>query len=183
LTRLETIAGTLQEERPGLVERTGNLYLAHREEIRRFLTGQGLPPATAQDITQDVFLQLLVSLRDGVVIRSAKAWLYRAAANRAVDYWRRERRFIKVELDAGTELAETLESPEMHLEQRAAQDQRMRRLGLEIQRLPKEHRLCVLLRSQGMRYREIAEILGVGVSTTAEWLDAALTRLRRATHE
>lgn len=31
------------------------LYEAHRDAIYRFLMGQGLRPAAAQDVTQDVF--------------------------------------------------------------------------------------------------------------------------------
>jgi RNA polymerase sigma-70 factor (ECF subfamily) len=183
LTRIETIAESAWGGQPSLTERVGRLYIAHRQEILSFLTAQGLPAATAQDFTQEVFLKLLVHLRDGHQINSVPAWLFRVAANRAVDYWRRERRFVMVELDAGGTVSDTLETAEKPVDQLAAEEQRMRRLASEIGRLPKEHRMCVLLRSQGLRYREIAGILGVGVSTTADWLDAAVERLRRVVHD
>jgi RNA polymerase sigma-70 factor (ECF subfamily) len=168
---------------PSLAERVGRLYLAHREEIYRFLAGQGLSAAAAQDLTQEVFLKLLVTLREGNAVTSEQAWLYRVAANRAVDYWRRERRSVAVELDAENTLSETLESADVRLDESAADKQRMRRLAVEIARLPKEQRMCVLLRSQGMRYREMACILGVGVSTAADWLGTAVERLRSVVHE
>jgi len=169
--------------KPSLTERVGQLYLAHRDEIYRFLTGQGLPATAAQDIAQEVFLQLLLTLRQGSTVASEQAWLYRVAANRAVDYWRRERRLMLVELDAEQSLAESLESADARLDERAAEEQRMRRLAAEIRRLPKEQRMCVLLRSQGMRYREMARILGVGVSTAADWLVTAVERLRSIVHD
>ena len=181
--RIEMIAESAWGGRESLADRVGNLYLAHREEIFRFLSGQGVPAATAQDITQDVFLKLLVSLRDGASVASEQAWLYRVAANRAVDYWRRERRLTLVELDASNVLSDTLQSSEGRLDERIADEQRMRRLADAIRLLPKEQRMCVMLRSQGMRYREIARILGVGVSTAADWLVSAVERLRRAAHE
>jgi len=81
-----------------------------------------------------------------------------------VDYWRRERRLTLVELDASNVLSDTLQSSEGRLDERIADEQRMRRLADAIRLLPKEQRMCVMLRSQGMRYREIARILGVGVS-------------------
>lgn len=182
MTRIQAIAASASTGAPSLAERVGGLYLLLREEIFRFLTGQGLPAPTAQDVTQDVFLKLFVTLREGNTVASERGWLYRAAANRAVDYWRRERRFVTIEMDAGG-LPETLESRDKHLEQRAVDEQRLRRLAVEIARLPKEQRMCVLLRAQGMRYREIAQILGVAISTTADWLDAAVKRLREASHE
>jgi len=178
------MADSAWASKPSLTERVGQLYLAHREEVLRFLTGQGVPPATAQDITQEAFLKLLVALRDGHHINFEQAWLYRVAANRAVDYWRRERRLNMVEFDAtGNTLSETLESSEIGLDERAAQEQRSRRLADQIRNLSKEHRMCILLRSQGMRYREIASVLGVGVSTAAEWLEAAIERLRGGIHD
>jgi RNA polymerase sigma-70 factor (ECF subfamily) len=169
--------------KPTLTERVGQLFVSHRDEIYRFLTGQGLPAAVAQDATQEVFLRLLLTLRDGQTVTSEQAWLYRVAANQAVDYWRRERRSMVVELDGENTLAETLESADVRLDESAAQKQRLRRLAAEIGRLPKEQRMCVLLRSQGMRYREMAHILGVGVSTAADWLMTAVERLRRVVHE
>jgi RNA polymerase sigma-70 factor (ECF subfamily) len=90
---------------------------------------------------------------------------------------------VVVELDGENTLAETLESTEVRPDERASEKQRMGRLAAEIARLPKEQRMCVLLRSQGMRYREMARILGVGVSTTAEWLMTAVERLRSVVHE
>jgi DNA-binding NarL/FixJ family response regulator len=45
-------------------------------------------------------------------------------------------------------------------------------------KLPKEQRLCIQLRRQGLRYREIADLLGVSTSTAAEWLSSAVDRLR-----
>lgn len=167
--------------RDALAERVGKLYLSHRKEIFRFLAGQGVPAATAQDITQDVFLKLLVGLRDGAHVTSEQAWLYRVAANNVVDYWRRERRVVMVKLD--NPLADTLQSSERRVDERVAEEERMRRLAEAIRLLSKEHRMCVLLRSQGMRYREIACILGVGVSTAADWLAIAVGRLRRSAHE
>lgn len=41
-------------------ERVATLYEAHRERIYRFLMGQGLEPANAQDLAQDVFIKLFL---------------------------------------------------------------------------------------------------------------------------
>ena len=49
--------------------------------------------------------------------------------------------------------------------------------------LPAEQRLCVELRSKGLRYREIAAILGVAISTVSEWLGQAVKRLRASAYD
>ena len=43
--------------------------------------------------------------------------------------------------------------------------------------LPAVERDCVLLRSEGLRYREIADALDVPVSTIADHLERALRKL------
>jgi len=53
------------------------------------------------------------------------------------------------------------------------------RLGAAIRRLPEEERKCLALRSEGFRYREIAEALGIGISTVADSLRRAITRLAK----
>ena len=81
----DKIAETTWRSQPSLTERVGELYMSHREEIYRFVVAQGVPPPTAQDITQEVFLKLLGTLSDGRKIESELAWLYRVAANRATE--------------------------------------------------------------------------------------------------
>ena len=88
-----------------------------------------------------------------------------------------------VELDATPALSETLRSAELTPEAAAARSERLRRVAKMMARLPKEQRLGIHLRMQGMRYRAIAEILGVSVSTAAEWLSIAVERLRSAANE
>ena len=45
--------------------------------------------------------------------------------------------------------------------------------------LSAQERQCLLLRAEGLRYREIGEILGVGTSTVGEFLQRALRKLMK----
>ncbi|MDE1162281.1 MAG: sigma-70 family RNA polymerase sigma factor [Acidobacteriaceae bacterium] len=168
---------------PTTSERVSVLYEAHRLAIYRFLVGQGLDPRTAQDVTQDVFVKLFTAVDRGMMIQSEQAWLYSVASKSAVDYWRREGRSMWVELDAAPAILESLRSPELTPEANAARSERLRRVAKAMASLPKEQRLGIHLRMQGMRYRAIAEILGVSISTTAEWLSIAVERLRGVANE
>ena len=74
-------------------------------------------------------------------------------------------------------------NPILTPEAAAVRSQRLRRVAALMAQLPKEQRLGIQLRMQGLRYRAIAKILGVSLSTTAEWLSSAVERLRNIADE
>jgi RNA polymerase sigma-70 factor, ECF subfamily len=168
---------------PTTDERVAALYAAHRGKIYSFLVGQGLVAAKAQDLVQDVFFKLFVALKKGSEIESEQAWLYNVASKLAVDYWRREGRPMWVELDAVPAMTENLRSKELTPEAAAVREQTLKRVAAALARLPKEQRLGVHLRMQGLRYREIAKILGVSVPTVSGLLSTAVERLRSTANE
>lgn len=165
-----------------LNQRVTGLYEAHRDSIYRFLLAQGVTPAVAQEVTQDVFVKLFLALRDGVEIQSEQGWLHSVAAKSAVSHWRRERVPVCLESDMNS-ISDRLTSQEPDPETLAAHSQELRRIADALIRLPKEQRMCIQLRSEGLRYREIARILDVAVSTASAWLATAVERLRRAAHD
>ncbi len=160
-----------------LQNRVVSLYEAHREGIYRFLVGHGLSPGEAQEVTHDVFVDLFQALQKGTNVSSDQAWLYSVAGRAAVDYWRRNRfaGHVQLDLEAG---AANLQSADIPPDIRAEKMDRLRRVAVGMAKLPKEQRMCIQLRMQGLRYREIAGILGVSTSTAAEWLTSAVDRLR-----
>jgi RNA polymerase sigma-70 factor, ECF subfamily len=166
------------EQSGGVKERVVALYEAQRDNIYRFLVGQGLNPVAAQDVTQDVFVDLFVALEKGTQLSSEQGWLYTVAGRSVADYWRREYHSGSVESDYDPKVAENVPSLELNPETRAANKQQTERVAAGLRRLPKEHRLCIHLRMQGLRYREIAKVLGVSTSTAAEWIGSAVSRLR-----
>lgn len=166
------------EQSSSVQERVVALYEAHRDGIYRFLVGQGLNPAVAQDVTQDVFVDLFVALEKGTLVSSEQGWLYTVAGRSVADYWRREYHLASVQTDYDPRAAGNVPSLEPNPETQAANKQQIQRVAADLRRLPKEQRLCIHLRMQGLRYREIAKVLGVSTSTAAEWLGSAVNRLR-----
>ena len=49
--------------------------------------------------------------------------------------------------------------------------------------LSPQQKHCLHLRTEGLRYREIAETLQISTSSVREFLDRAIGRLRKAVHE
>jgi RNA polymerase sigma-70 factor (ECF subfamily) len=56
-------------------------------------------------------------------------------------------------------------------------DERTRRLRAAIEKLPAEQRECMLLRASGLRYREIAAVLGINISSAGALVRRAVARL------
>ena len=164
-------------------ERVAALYEAHRDELYRFLVGQGIEPATAQELAQDAFIKLFIAITKNTEIESGQAWLFSVASKLAVDYWRREGRPMWVALESFPDLVHTLQSSELTPEASAVREQRLQRVAKTLASLPKEQRLGVHLRMQGLRYHAIAKTLGVSKSTAAELVSIAVERLRSTANE
>jgi RNA polymerase sigma-70 factor (ECF subfamily) len=84
-------------------------------------------------------------------------------------------------LDAELEatLADRASDPESGLLER----EKLQRVHHAVQSLSPQQQQCLYLRAEGLRYREIADTLGVTVSTVAEFLKRAVVRLRKAVYE
>ena len=63
-----------------------------RRELLEFIARRVEDPATAEDITQDVFMRLHRAHVEGAEIGAVHAWLYRVARNAIVDHYRTRRR-------------------------------------------------------------------------------------------
>ena len=170
--RFERAAMTLHDQ----VER---LFLEAREDVYRYLLTLGLHPPLAQDATQDVFLSLYVALRKGETIHNPRAWVFRVAHNHGLNLRERQDYVRSFE----PEIESCLPAPEKSPEQALIEQERMARLHHAIEGLSAQQKSCLYLRAEGLRYQEIAQVIGVGTSTVGEFLRRAITRLRRASHD
>jgi RNA polymerase sigma-70 factor (ECF subfamily) len=65
-------------------------------------------------------------------------------------------------------------------EERILRGERFQRLRAVVMALGDQERQCLFLRAEGLRYREIAEALGVSVATVSSLLARSLEKLKRA---
>lgn len=155
------------------------LFTELRRPLFRYLMSLGLTAAAAEDIVQEAFLRLCQQFSAGACF-NLKPWLFRVAHNLAFDEHRRGKHRLSdidpTELDQSlAPAADCRATPEQH----AIDAQRAAQLEAAMRRLPPHQQHCLHLRAEGLRYREIAEVLGVGTSTVADWVQAALDRLGR----
>ena len=152
------------------------LYDDLRPSLFGYLICLGLMPQEADDIIQDTFVQLFRFLRGGGRVNNARSWLFHVARNLSVNLQKRERRLISVSEEeplpsvAGTQ---TVLGPE----EVYVRNERLRLLAAAISQLPERQRECLHLRAEGLRYREIAEVIGTTASAVSESLRRAIVRL------
>jgi RNA polymerase sigma-70 factor, ECF subfamily len=151
----------------------GTLFEELRRPLIRYLSGLGLAADEAQDVVQETFLRLQRRMRVEGVPESARSWLFRVAHNEAVNRRRSYERRFGMPLNGPAEMIADRSTPE----RRAMERERARRLAAAIRALSPRERECLLLRAEGLRYREIAEVLDIAKSTVAETVDRAVRSL------
>ncbi|MBV8707123.1 MAG: sigma-70 family RNA polymerase sigma factor [Acidobacteriaceae bacterium] len=169
----------LDSHRSRLHEEVERVYEETRTAICSYLLHLGVPAAQAQEVTQDVYLRLYQTLRKGQGIENLRAWLFRVAHHQGVKVRSREKSFRMIDPDWNRFLQPAAESPERQLLDR----ERMKRIVKAMGELSPQQRNCLYLRSEGLRYREIAEVMGISLSTVNEFLRRGVTRLAEAVHE
>jgi RNA polymerase sigma-70 factor (ECF subfamily) len=154
------------------------LYRELRQPLLRYLVCLGLSADEAQDVVQDAFLMLHRHLAAGGSTENVRGWVFRVAHNGARNRQKRYERRFAASLDTEAEPIARDATPERV----AIEKERVRHLGEAIRGLPDCERECLLLRAEGLRYREIGEVLNIPTSTVADTVDRAIRRLAEKCH-
>lgn len=162
--------------------RLARLYDAHGARTYRLALRYGRGDRSfAEDLTQDVFLELIEHLDLGHPIDNVGGWLYRATIHRALNRLRRER-FL--ELAPVRWVLGNQARPPRPPECVASERSEVRQLFTWINALPDRERMIVCMRHfDDTPQIEIAEILGLSpgyVSKILTRVEAHLSELRRA---
>jgi RNA polymerase sigma-70 factor, ECF subfamily len=147
-----------------------------RSSVSSYLLYLGVPAAQAQELTQETYLRLYQTMRKGQDIQNARAWLFRVAHNLGVKSRVRERSVQPSDADWERFLASPGDSPERQLLDR----ERMKQVAAGLEALSPQQRRCLYLRTEGLRYREISDVLGISLSTVNEFVRRAIARLTEA---
>lgn len=146
--------------------------------LRRYVGSFGLPAQDAEDVVQEVFLSLFRHVRLGRSRENLRGWLFRVANNLALKQrlWKKKRREGVAAHGLIASTAGDHASPEDVL----VSEQRQRRLIAVFNGLPERDRRCLSLRAEGLRYREIAHVLGISLGAVAKSLGRSIAKLERA---
>ena len=166
-------------DRPDAAGQVIRLFDEFRESLFRYLRWLGSTPEEADDAIQETFLRLHAHLMAEGSRENLRDWLFRVAGNLVRDEHKSGRRRLNQPLDDRIQVGSSWADPGAGPEQIVLAKESQRRLAAAILQLPSDQRRCLALRSEGFRYREIAEVLGIGVTTVADALRRAIRALAK----
>jgi RNA polymerase sigma-70 factor (ECF subfamily) len=176
--RVDARSRRIEQEMAPPEQRVAELSELLRNPVYRYLTALFGHPAEAEEIVQEAFLRLYQQLKSGQEIGDLRSWVFRVAHNLAINQQKGRRRLETMDAEAWERLCELRQDPAPNPEQRLLQMEKFERLHAAISRLSPQERQCLHLRAEGLRYREIAEILGLSVTTVAKSLYRAINQLK-----
>ncbi|OQX25881.1 MAG: hypothetical protein BWK80_13295 [Desulfobacteraceae bacterium IS3] len=155
-----------------------------REDIFRMVYYRVRSRMDAEDLTQDIFMQMMKHLPDLKDADRFRPWLFRIAVNRVTDFHRKKKllSFLGTAADVeasffttGQALTEQSDNPENDMLKKEFREQ-FRKFA---ESLPRREREVFLLRfSDHLGIREISEILKKNESTVKTHLYRALNKFR-----
>jgi RNA polymerase sigma-70 factor (ECF subfamily) len=168
---------------PALPSETENeiirLFDEFRSRLLRYALSFGLSVDDGEEIIQDVFLSLYRHLQLGRSRKNLRGWLFRVVHNLALKHRLAARRVRETLHSDGSSMEKQVDLAPNPEEQLAAA-QRNDRLRAVLQALPERDQSCLRLRAEGLRYREIADVLGMSLGAVSVSLTRSLARLERA---
>lgn len=180
----ESLMGAYQQGNGTCIE---ILIRRYERELYSYLRRMLPNEAAAEDVFQNTFLQIHLKRAHYEPGRPFRPWLYTLATNQAIDYLRKNRRHQQPSLDAATSdsehgrastFQELMASADIEPSEQAARRERRALVRSVVDGLAEPLRMVVVLSYyQGMKYKEVAQVLGIPVGTVKSRLHAAVHRL------
>lgn len=150
------------------------LFREHYNALCRFAHGYLQDFETAEEIVQDVFVNLWQK-RDSIEKeKNIKSYLFTSVKNRSLNYIRDNKKFRSYFLDVETELDIPVYDVDYHSEAYISN-----KVERAMDRLPGKCReVFELSRFDGLKYKDVAEKLGISVKTVEAQMSKALKILR-----
>ena len=171
------ITAAADADQPSEIEReVVRLFEEFRTPLLRYTLSLGLPLADGEEITQEVFIALFRHLQLGKCQRNLRGWIFRVAHNLALKRRQTNHRLQDRGHSEGLMAEQHLDSSPNPEEQVLSTD-RQRRLLAVFEALSEQDRACLRLRAEGLRYRDIARVLGISLGAVSISLTRSLARL------
>lgn len=129
----------------------------------------------AEDVVQDVFVNILSKEESIEINSSLKGYIFRATINTALNYIKKTKSTVSLEIEVLDAHHYNGDIGETSLEQLELEESVNQAINL----LPPKCKAVFLLnRYEDMKYREVADHLGVSIKTVENQMGKALKRLR-----
>lgn len=166
----------------------GELVHRWQEPIQRLCTRMTGDLHRGEDLAQEAFLRVFMRRQDYRPQGKFSTWLWQIALNLCRDEARYQRRHPVIFRDTGSDETESASPREPEADQESpdtgvARLEQAEIIRKALRQLDEPHRVVVLLRHyEGLRFAEIAEILGIPEGTVKSRLAEALNRLAPHLH-
>ncbi len=160
------------------------VFAEYKQPIYSYLWGMTQNQVEAEDLTQETFIRVHRSLSTFRGESSLSTWIYRIATNVSLDHFRRnstKQAKIAVSLEEAAPDGEWANERPVSPEQQAAQGEMSTCVEGHIHLLPPSYRAVLVMHdTQGLKNREIAEVLDCSLGTVKIRLHRARKKLRES---
>ncbi len=173
----------MERIRDGDQQAVADLVRRFQHELLGFFYHQCWDQLIAEELTQDVFVNVYRSRARYQPTAKVRTYLYRIAHNLWIDHIRRQKHHMSIDAEMGErslKLADILKAPGSPDPEEESRDNEIRtRLQESLEGLPEGQReVFVLANNHGMKYQDIAEVLGIPEGTVKSRMHNAVRALR-----
>lgn len=164
-------------------EAAGEIFKIYQARVLSHFSKKGVPRDEAEDLTQDVFSRVFKSMDTfhGESEAELNAWLFQIVRNRFANYIRDRKTQKRGGVEEPIEDSGEIPDPEERPLDALVRRQRRERLRRALPSLPEQMRKCCILRYvDGLKYKEIADELGISIETVKAHLFQGRRRLTQA---
>ena len=166
------------------------LFRQYSPKVEGWFRRQGLGSQEAEDLTQETFLRVHRGMDNFRGASQPTTWIYKIAMNVLLNYHRDRRAGVRIPATESLEaagadgwsatqaLAAPWHPPVPNPDGSLLDKERLEVLVERLHRLSPRMRECVQFRLRGLKYREIAILLGVSIETVKVHLHNAKKQLR-----
>ena len=176
LTDEEIVIAITQE---GNTDLFGLLYNRYYDKVYRKCLSFVRDKDLAQDMVQDVLVKVFNQLSKFKGTSRFSTWLYAITYNFCVEYYRKNNRYLTVDIQEGPEIAEADDTEEKELLQ-----SRTHQLKKALEQIPTEDRMILLQKYQGgTSIKELMNQLNISESAVKMRLSRARKRIKQIIDE
>jgi len=165
----------MQEVKNGAIQELGTLFNRYQKLMYSYFMRMTWDRPLSEDLTQLVFERILryrTSFHEG---RSFKAWIYQIARNVCIHHLEKSKRMQTKEVDWSK-----VDWSSSNIGDKIQDEETLKNLNKALSQLTdKQREVLLLTRYSGMKYAEVAEILGCSVSAVKVKVFRATEQLRK----
>jgi RNA polymerase sigma-70 factor (ECF subfamily) len=154
------------------------LYERYERHLFGFIRKHLMDVHEAEDVLHETFMAVLRDRAGARAARSLRAWIFQVASNLCLNRQRSARRATRALEKEARSPDETSPGPEKALEHHQTQNA----LRDAVAKLPVELGELYSLRTQGMSYAEMADVLGIPLGTVKSRMHQLVNQLREEMH-